>query len=132
MFFFSSRRRHTRFDCDWSSDVCSSDHNKFNLFWDEQHPCQGATWSDKEDGCRQQQPGMIIGGAPGQAGTFGTATATSSPEISGYGGRGPTSHVFQRVQQATWSSPVTSKLLLEAAAGGSFSRYGGQGMPGNK
>src|SRR5205085_4488253 len=21
----SSRRRHTRFDCDWSSDVCSSD-----------------------------------------------------------------------------------------------------------
>src|SRR2546426_10270069 len=23
-FFFSSRRRHTRFDCDWS-DVCSSD-----------------------------------------------------------------------------------------------------------
>src|SRR2546430_13395200 len=24
-FSFSSRRRHTRFDCDWSSDVCSSD-----------------------------------------------------------------------------------------------------------
>src|SRR2546427_3090727 len=29
-FFFSSRRRHTRFDCDWSSDVCSSD-----LDWQE-------------------------------------------------------------------------------------------------
>src|SRR2546430_11517959 len=29
-FFFSSRRRHTRFDCDWSSDVCSSD------LWDEE------------------------------------------------------------------------------------------------
>src|SRR5205085_2835290 len=28
MFFFSSRRRHTRFDCDWSSDVCSSDLTK--------------------------------------------------------------------------------------------------------
>src|SRR2546430_9347915 len=28
-FFFSSRRRHTRFDCDWSSDVCSSDLNSF-------------------------------------------------------------------------------------------------------
>src|SRR5438309_5988474 len=25
MFFFSSRRRHTRWNCDWSSDVCSSD-----------------------------------------------------------------------------------------------------------
>src|SRR6266480_2075834 len=24
-FFFSSRRRHTRWTCDWSSDVCSSD-----------------------------------------------------------------------------------------------------------
>src|SRR2546430_7064385 len=34
IFFFSSRRRHTRFDCDWSSDVCSSDlftaRNDFN------------------------------------------------------------------------------------------------------
>src|SRR5689334_25147823 len=25
MFVFSSRRRHTRWNCDWSSDVCSSD-----------------------------------------------------------------------------------------------------------
>src|SRR3989475_3893477 len=29
VFFFSSRRRHTRFDCDWSSDVCSSDLGSF-------------------------------------------------------------------------------------------------------
>src|SRR5690606_40113104 len=28
LFFFSSRRRHTRFSRDWSSDVCSSDLNK--------------------------------------------------------------------------------------------------------
>src|SRR5438309_8287383 len=27
LFFFSSRRRHTRWNCDWSSDVCSSDLN---------------------------------------------------------------------------------------------------------
>src|SRR5689334_24994781 len=25
LFVFSSRRRHTRWNCDWSSDVCSSD-----------------------------------------------------------------------------------------------------------
>src|SRR5579862_940712 len=25
LFFFSSRRRHTSWNCDWSSDVCSSD-----------------------------------------------------------------------------------------------------------
>src|SRR5688572_9471904 len=30
-FFFSSRRRHTRFDCDWSSDVCSSDLGPVNF-----------------------------------------------------------------------------------------------------
>src|SRR5207237_1839620 len=30
-FFFSSRRRHTRFKCDWSSDVCSSDLPKIPL-----------------------------------------------------------------------------------------------------
>src|SRR2546426_1326776 len=30
-FFFSSRRRHTRLQGDWSSDVCSSDLAKFAL-----------------------------------------------------------------------------------------------------
>src|SRR5690606_41103544 len=29
LFFFSSRRRHTRFSRDWSSDVCSSDLRSF-------------------------------------------------------------------------------------------------------
>src|SRR2546430_5559819 len=33
-FFFSSRRRHTRFDCDWSSDVCSSDLDRFAIVAD--------------------------------------------------------------------------------------------------
>src|SRR5205085_9529523 len=32
-FFFSSRRRHTRFDCDWSSDVCSSAKTLFFRFF---------------------------------------------------------------------------------------------------
>src|SRR5256886_12150985 len=42
LFFFSSRRRHTRFDCDWSSDVCSSD-----LRLDPCASCRyaGLTWS---------------------------------------------------------------------------------------
>src|SRR5205085_9230182 len=37
VFFFSSRRRHTRFDCDWSSDVCSSDLSLPNLLDDRSH-----------------------------------------------------------------------------------------------
>src|SRR6266446_8734931 len=32
-FFFVSRRRHTRLQGDWSSDVCSSDLNDKNTFW---------------------------------------------------------------------------------------------------
>src|SRR6266853_4097672 len=44
-FFFSSRRRHTRFDCDWSSDVCSSDLNSpvwFNVGCDRIEPSSDA------------------------------------------------------------------------------------------
>src|SRR5256885_8450888 len=37
VFFFSSRRRHTRLQGDWSSDVCSSD-----LFRELQRPRPGA------------------------------------------------------------------------------------------
>src|SRR5207237_4249131 len=32
-YIFASRRRHTRFKCDWSSDVCSSD--LFNQFFND-------------------------------------------------------------------------------------------------
>src|SRR2546430_5975176 len=39
IFFFSSRRRHTRFDCDWSSDVCSSDLSYFRAL-------TGANWNN--------------------------------------------------------------------------------------
>src|SRR5690242_17601174 len=34
LFFFSSRRRHTRLTCDWSSDVCSSDLSPL-IDWEE-------------------------------------------------------------------------------------------------
>src|SRR2546427_7012022 len=44
-FFFSSRRRHTRFDCDWSSDVCSSD-----LF---QNPPSAAFWNKQIQEARE-------------------------------------------------------------------------------
>src|SRR5439155_6931500 len=34
-FFFSSRRRHTRWPRDWSSDVCSSDLSNDSIGYDE-------------------------------------------------------------------------------------------------
>ncbi len=103
--------------------------HRFNVFWDEQHPCQGSTWQGNDNGCRQQgDDEWIIGGAPGSAGSFGLATATQAPEISNYAGRG---HAYQRVTQATWTSPFTNRLLLDGGMGTYFSHYGGQEMPGN-
>src|SRR5690606_40159815 len=59
-FFFSSRRRHTRFSRDWSSDVCSSDlpppqqievvlsgQNQF-LGTNDQRFCSSLPWYFKE------------------------------------------------------------------------------------
>src|SRR5205085_8039993 len=48
-FFFSSRRRHTRFDCDWSSDVCSSDLSSvFRIRPAKVPPKLHLRWSDSE------------------------------------------------------------------------------------
>src|SRR5882724_3679813 len=47
LFFFSSRRRHTRCLSDWSSDVCSSDlHRSHNR---ERY----APWDTRADQCRE-------------------------------------------------------------------------------
>src|SRR5690606_40509421 len=64
-FFFSSRRRHTRFSRDWSSDVCSSDLGRptVNGSW----PCR---WtfpplpptrrsSTLWDGCWRRKPAVL-------------------------------------------------------------------------
>src|SRR2546428_3847613 len=37
IFFFSSRRRHTRSDRDWSSDVCSSDLSASSMICNRDH-----------------------------------------------------------------------------------------------
>src|SRR5256886_17050422 len=52
-FFFSSRRRHTRFDCDWSSDVCSSDLG------------EGEARDHHTGGSRERDGGMTAGAPQG-------------------------------------------------------------------
>ena len=98
--------------------------NKFNLFWDQQAPCQGAGVLGSEAGCRQSGPGEIICGAAGASNP--PCSATAAPEngtyLAGFG---------QRVQQATWTSPVTNKLLLEAGFGTYWSQWGGTPHPGS-
>src|SRR2546430_12447756 len=55
-FFFSSRRRHTRFDCDWSSDVCSSDLDEI-VHWTDPGP--GGFYDDL--GNLLHQPHLVRG-----------------------------------------------------------------------
>src|SRR5260370_11742740 len=51
VFFFSSRRRHTRFKCDWSSDVCSSDLiDEDELFESEREQLKQGKKPDRGDG----------------------------------------------------------------------------------
>jgi hypothetical protein len=90
--------------------------NKFNVYWDEQKPCTGATYAASVDGCRTQPEGggFVYGGS-----------ATAAPETATYENR------FQRVQQLTWNSPVTNRVLLTAGFGDYLTRWGGDEMPGN-
>ena len=87
--------------------------NKFNIYWDEQKPCTGAAYTE---GCRLQPDdgGFVYGG-----------TATSAPETATYENR------FQRVQQLTWTSPITTRVLAQAGYGNYLTRWGGDEMPGN-
>src|SRR5256885_12614090 len=43
-FFFSSRRRHTRLQGDWSSDVCSSDLSVIPEFFGDTMLCNGTVY----------------------------------------------------------------------------------------
>src|SRR5262249_9878510 len=107
--------------------VQASPRNKFNVFWDEQHPCQGGAfpgYGDNVDACRHPEANQIIGGAP--ASSNPSASATSAPETGTY-----LAPYGQRVQQLTWTSAVSSRLLLEAGFGTYLSRWGGSEMPGN-
>jgi hypothetical protein len=102
--------------------------NKINVFWDQQLPCQGAGVLGSNAGCRQSGDNEIICGAPGASNpTCGpNGPNQAAPELGTY------LHGFgQRVQQATWSSPWTNKLLLEAGFGTYWSQWGGIQHPGS-
>src|SRR5438270_8998153 len=80
VFFFSSRRRHTRFDCDWSSDVCSSDLAAVST---SPPPGPGASGnSSLSHTTRLSGPGVLGGGAAvgvntGPGGGVGASTVAA-------------------------------------------------------
>src|SRR5439155_3900708 len=55
IFFFSSRRRHTRWPRDWSSDVCSSDLERLDLVRSIGDAAIAAFFSADKDRVREQR-----------------------------------------------------------------------------
>jgi hypothetical protein len=97
--------------------------NQFKLFWDQQRPCEGgAAAGYSGSACRTSSNDLVYAGST--AAPTPSASATFAPETAAYRDYG------NHVTQAKWTSPVNSKLLLEAGFGMYFSRYGGGQLPG--
>jgi hypothetical protein len=91
-----------------------SPRNKLHLFWDEQLQCSGSAWSDDVEACRSPIAGWVQGGS-----------ATNAPETATY------TENIHRVQQVSWASPMTSRVLMEFGFGTYLNRWGGKEQPGN-
>jgi hypothetical protein len=80
--------------------------NKLSVFWDEQALCRKCT---------------------GATSVSGSASPTTSPEADGVFPVVP-----QRVRQASWSSPWTNRLLLDAGIGGNVYHSGNPERRGSR
>src|SRR3989440_9038850 len=99
-FFFSSRRRHTRSDRDWSSDVCSSD-----LMPTPRAPCE-RSWTTSEPPATQACA-STRGGSTGW--TCRQATGRYRPSA----GRKRSSRSEEHTSELQSRSDLVCRLLLE-------------------
>jgi hypothetical protein len=83
----------------------ATNRNKFSFAWDEQPVCRKCT---------------------GTASFSGSPAPGVSPEADGRGEFSP-----QRVQTARWTSPLTSRLLLEAGMGTTYYQWAGRELDPN-
>jgi len=97
--------------------------NKIGIYWDEQRPCEGGAAQSVSGGvCRSSADDLVYAGST--APPTPSASAIFAPETAAYRDYGT------RVQQARWTSPLTNRVLAEAAYGSYRSRYGGGPIPG--
>jgi hypothetical protein len=87
--------------------------NKVGFYWEYQANCTGSALVNTGDRCRDRGDNWIALGSP-----------TTSPES---GNMWPER---EKITQATWSSPVTSRLLFEAGVSSFSSKWGGYIPPG--
>ncbi len=87
--------------------------NKVGFYWEYQANCTGSALVNTGDRCRGRGDDWVALG-----------TATTSPES---GNMWPER---EKITQATWSSPVTTRLLFEAGVSSFSSKWGGYIPPG--
>jgi len=98
--------------------------NKVGFFFDNQLQCNGSAMTQDANNCRGRGTNWVASG-----------TTSVSPEAAS-GAQGTVAGAFgyadswQRVVQGTWSSPLTSHLLLEAGVSSYISKWGWMEPPG--
>jgi hypothetical protein len=98
--------------------------NKVGFFFDNQLACDGSSLVQDSNDCRPRGSDWVASG-----------TASIAPEAAS-GAQGTAGGAFgyadswQRVMQATWTSPATSRLLFEAGASTYISKWGWMEQPG--
>ena len=89
--------------------------NKVNVSYDQQFACSGSAYDETSPSCRPRGSDWIANGS-----------AAASPESNTV----YTDNLPLDVLQASWSSPVTNRLLLEAGFSSFHSRWGWTPPPG--
>jgi hypothetical protein len=88
--------------------------NKAGFFWEYQANCTGSSLVNTGETCRERGDDWIALG-----------TSTTSPES---GNMWPER---EKITQATWTSPLTNRLLFEAGYSSFSSKWGGYAPPGS-
>jgi hypothetical protein len=100
-----------------------SPRNKVGVFFDNQIWCDGSAMTQTASNCRPAGSNWIANGTA----TMAPESASGSNGTVGALGYG---QAFGRVAQATWTSPTTNKLLLEAGLSTFLNRWGYVPPPG--
>ncbi|HLG57150.1 MAG TPA: carboxypeptidase regulatory-like domain-containing protein [Vicinamibacterales bacterium] len=98
--------------------------NKVGFFFDNQLACDGSTMIQDGPGCRSRGADWVA------SGTTSVAPEAASGAQGTAGGAFGYADSWQRVMQATWTSPATNRLLLEAGASTYISKWGWMEQPG--
>src|SRR5688500_20361668 len=108
LFFFSSRRRHTRLQGDWSSDVCSSDLRRLGSVFDSDHDPADCPWHARYGGLWCYPPALC---ACPPAVQIGRASCRERVEVwGGAGARGRRTRRRRVSSSRTRGSAVASAV----------------------